>query len=72
MLVNIFLLLTFAHTIKGLADLGAPDFACSNMAPSGSVPTSVHRVRPADIRVVAAMGDSLTVFHILQRYFTFL
>ncbi|KAF4526900.1 hypothetical protein B566_EDAN014522 [Ephemera danica] len=28
--------------------------------PSKPPPTSVHRLRPADIRVVAAMGDSLT------------
>jgi phospholipase B1 len=40
--------------------------------PSESVPTNVHTVRPADIRVVAAMGDSLTVssyMHIIKRLF---
>ncbi|KAM6912234.1 phospholipase B1, membrane-associated [Xenentodon cancila] len=36
------------------------DFSCVNTAPSSSVPTSAHRVRPADIKVVAALGDSLT------------
>ncbi|XP_004540396.2 phospholipase B1, membrane-associated isoform X1 [Maylandia zebra] len=36
------------------------DFSCSNTAPSNSVPTSAHKVRPADIKVVAALGDSLT------------
>ncbi|XP_041827298.1 phospholipase B1, membrane-associated isoform X2 [Melanotaenia boesemani] len=36
------------------------DFSCANTAPSNSVPTSVHRLRPADIKVVAAVGDSLT------------
>ncbi|XP_070776745.1 phospholipase B1, membrane-associated-like [Enoplosus armatus] len=36
------------------------DFSCVNTAPSDSVPTSAHRLRPADIKVVAAMGDSLT------------
>ncbi|XP_049917515.1 phospholipase B1, membrane-associated [Epinephelus moara] len=36
------------------------DFSCSNTAPSNSVPTSAHRLRPADIKVVAAVGDSLT------------
>ncbi|XP_027130869.1 phospholipase B1, membrane-associated-like [Larimichthys crocea] len=36
------------------------DFSCVNTAPSDSVPTSAHRLRPADIKVVAALGDSLT------------
>ncbi|XP_029688889.1 phospholipase B1, membrane-associated isoform X1 [Takifugu rubripes] len=36
------------------------DFSCTNMAPSDSVPTSVHRLRPADIKVIAALGDSIT------------
>ncbi|XP_075304040.1 phospholipase B1, membrane-associated [Odontesthes bonariensis] len=36
------------------------DFSCVNTAPSNSVPTSAHRVRPADIKVVAALGDSIT------------
>ncbi|GAA6213375.1 phospholipase B1, membrane-associated-like [Lates japonicus] len=36
------------------------DFSCVNTAPSNSVPTSAHRIRPADIKVVAALGDSLT------------
>ncbi|XP_070834676.1 phospholipase B1, membrane-associated [Chaetodon trifascialis] len=36
------------------------DFSCANTAPSDSVPTSVHRLRPADIKVVGALGDSLT------------
>ncbi|XP_068195022.1 phospholipase B1, membrane-associated-like [Antennarius striatus] len=36
------------------------DFSCVNTAPSDTVPTSAHRVRPADIKVVAALGDSLT------------
>uniref|UniRef100_A0A8C4DXS8 Phospholipase B1, membrane-associated n=1 Tax=Dicentrarchus labrax TaxID=13489 RepID=A0A8C4DXS8_DICLA len=29
-------------------------------SPSNSVPTSAHRLRPADIKVVAALGDSIT------------
>lgn len=33
---------------------------CSDRAPSASPPTSVHALRPADIQVVAALGDSLT------------
>ncbi|XP_073668409.1 phospholipase B1, membrane-associated-like isoform X1 [Paramisgurnus dabryanus] len=36
------------------------DFSCEDTAPSESVPTSVHRLRPGDINVVAALGDSLT------------
>ncbi|XP_045700281.1 phospholipase B1, membrane-associated [Phyllostomus hastatus] len=36
------------------------DFLCMGWSPSSSVPTSVHELRPADIRVVAALGDSLT------------
>ncbi|XP_023256754.1 phospholipase B1, membrane-associated-like [Seriola lalandi dorsalis] len=36
------------------------DFSCVNTAPSNSVPTSAHRIRPADIKVVAALGDSIT------------
>uniref|UniRef100_A0A087YCB0 Si:ch211-214p16.3 n=1 Tax=Poecilia formosa TaxID=48698 RepID=A0A087YCB0_POEFO len=36
------------------------DFSCAYTTPSNSVPTSAHRVRPADIKVVGALGDSLT------------
>ncbi|OBS68523.1 hypothetical protein A6R68_02939, partial [Neotoma lepida] len=36
------------------------DFLCTEQNPSSSVPSSVHELRPADIKVVAAMGDSLT------------
>lgn len=36
------------------------DFSCVDLAPSDSVPTSVHTLRPADIKVVAALGDSVT------------
>ncbi|KAF7661858.1 hypothetical protein LDENG_00251670 [Lucifuga dentata] len=36
------------------------DFSCVNTAPSDSVPTSVHRLRPGDLKVVAALGDSVT------------
>ncbi|XP_070705362.1 phospholipase B1, membrane-associated-like [Pempheris klunzingeri] len=37
------------------------DFSCVDLAPSDTVPTSVHKLRPADIKVVAALGDSSTV-----------
>ncbi|KAK5852759.1 hypothetical protein PBY51_006602 [Eleginops maclovinus] len=36
------------------------NFSCVDLVPSDSVPTSVHKLRPADIKVVAALGDSLT------------
>ncbi|XP_038123562.1 phospholipase B1, membrane-associated-like [Cyprinodon tularosa] len=36
------------------------DFACGNFAPSESQPTSVHKLRPSDIQVMAALGDSFT------------
>jgi hypothetical protein len=50
-----------------LQDLGAPNYTCgldknggSLMAPSRVKPTSVHALRPADINVVMALGDSIT------------
>eukprot|EP00079_Xenopus_tropicalis_P025452 XP_012818734.1 PREDICTED: phospholipase B1, membrane-associated-like [Xenopus tropicalis] len=36
------------------------DLTCQATGPSSQVPTSVHKLRPADIKVVAALGDSLT------------
>ncbi|XP_041469355.1 phospholipase B1, membrane-associated-like [Lytechinus variegatus] len=35
-------------------------FSCDALPPSDEIPTSAHRIRPADIRVIGAMGDSLT------------
>lgn len=47
--------------IYALKDLGDPNYNCPGlMGPSATVPTSVHSVRPADIKIVAALGDSLT------------
>uniref|UniRef100_A0AC34Q984 Lipase_GDSL domain-containing protein n=1 Tax=Panagrolaimus sp. JU765 TaxID=591449 RepID=A0AC34Q984_9BILA len=47
--------------IYSLADLGAPTFNCPNlMGPSSTNPTNVHSIRPGDIKIVAALGDSLT------------
>ncbi|KAK1796043.1 hypothetical protein P4O66_009148 [Electrophorus voltai] len=37
-----------------------PTFWCSDMSPSSSIPTSVELVKAADIKVIAALGDSLT------------
>ncbi|XP_071996055.1 phospholipase B1, membrane-associated [Engystomops pustulosus] len=36
------------------------EFTCTNLKPSDTVPTSVHRLRPADFKVIAALGDSIT------------
>ncbi|XP_071353860.1 phospholipase B1, membrane-associated isoform X2 [Trachinotus anak] len=54
------------YTFPGPPPTSAPvtnwgsDFSCVNTAPSNTVPTSAHRIRPADIKVVAALGDSIT------------
>ncbi|CAN9507737.1 unnamed protein product [Ophioblennius macclurei] len=37
-----------------------PLFQCPDMSPSPSVPSSVEFVKAADIKVIAALGDSLT------------
>nr|XP_020517084.1 phospholipase B1, membrane-associated-like [Labrus bergylta] len=37
-----------------------PPFTCSDMSPSPTVPTSVEFVKAADVKVIAALGDSLT------------
>ncbi|XP_012734473.2 phospholipase B1, membrane-associated isoform X1 [Fundulus heteroclitus] len=37
-----------------------PVFQCPDMTPSPSVPSSVEFVKAADIKVIAALGDSLT------------
>uniref|UniRef100_A0A3Q2W6N8 Phospholipase B1, membrane-associated n=1 Tax=Haplochromis burtoni TaxID=8153 RepID=A0A3Q2W6N8_HAPBU len=37
-----------------------PVFQCSDMSPSPSVPSTVEFVKAADIKVIAALGDSLT------------
>uniref|UniRef100_A0A914WG55 Uncharacterized protein n=1 Tax=Plectus sambesii TaxID=2011161 RepID=A0A914WG55_9BILA len=43
---------------------GVTGFSCSNGV-SATVPTNVHSVRPGDIKVVAAFGDSITVYIII-------
>ncbi|PIO60452.1 hypothetical protein TELCIR_18049 [Teladorsagia circumcincta] len=47
---------------KPLPDLGVPQWSCDPavMAKSKEVPKSVHSVRFADIKVFAALGDSLS------------
>ncbi|KAM9435049.1 phospholipase B1, membrane-associated-like isoform 1-T1 [Clarias gariepinus] len=41
-------------------DVLGTEIHCEDLSPSNTIPTSVHEVRPADIRVVGAVGDSLT------------
>ncbi|XP_055362617.1 phospholipase B1, membrane-associated [Betta splendens] len=54
------------YTYAGVSPTPGPntnwgsDFSCVDLTPSDTVPTSVHKLRPADIKVVAALGDSLT------------
>ncbi|KAE8600276.1 hypothetical protein XENTR_v10013167 [Xenopus tropicalis] len=36
------------------------NFTCTDLSPSDTIPTSVHRLRPADFKVIAALGDSIT------------
>ncbi|ETN71380.1 GDSL-like protein [Necator americanus] len=45
-----------------LADLGVPNYKCDDtlMKASKKIPRNVNSVRPADIKLVMAMGDSLT------------
>ncbi|GMR39463.1 hypothetical protein PMAYCL1PPCAC_09658, partial [Pristionchus mayeri] len=53
------LLATFVLSYR---ELGAPGWSCDAdlMERSKTVPTSVHALRPADIDIIAAIGDSLT------------
>ncbi|XP_027130925.1 phospholipase B1, membrane-associated [Larimichthys crocea] len=37
-----------------------PPFSCPDMSPSPTIPTSVEFVKAADVKVIAALGDSLT------------
>ncbi|XP_060771706.1 phospholipase B1, membrane-associated-like [Neoarius graeffei] len=41
-------------------DVFATNMSCEDLSPSNTIPTSVHAVKPADISVVGAVGDSLT------------
>ncbi|KAF6105529.1 phospholipase B1 [Phyllostomus discolor] len=50
----------FLRTYKNSVQGHGSHLLCGDRAPSASPPTSVHSLRPADIRVVAALGDSLT------------
>ncbi|KAL1783671.1 phospholipase B1, membrane-associated [Sigmodon hispidus] len=50
----------YTYPSKPAIENWGSDFLCPEQNPSSSVPSSVHELRPADIKVVAAMGDSLT------------
>ncbi|XP_069708716.1 phospholipase B1, membrane-associated [Phaenicophaeus curvirostris] len=49
-----------AHPTNEPVENWGNDLSCSEQAPSSRVPTSVHELRPADIKVIGALGDSLT------------
>uniref|UniRef100_F1M7W5 Phospholipase B1, membrane-associated n=1 Tax=Rattus norvegicus TaxID=10116 RepID=F1M7W5_RAT len=51
----------YTYPIKPAIENWGSDFLCTEQSPSSKVPTSVHELRPSDIKVVAAMGDFLTV-----------
>ncbi|XP_063775485.1 phospholipase B1, membrane-associated-like [Pseudophryne corroboree] len=36
------------------------NFSCADLSPSDTIPTSVHRLKAGDIKVIAALGDSIT------------
>ncbi|XP_042552573.1 phospholipase B1, membrane-associated [Dipodomys spectabilis] len=50
----------YTYPTKPAAENWGSDFLCTEWTPSPGVPTTVHKLRPADIKVVAALGDSLT------------
>uniref|UniRef100_A0A2I3GJT3 Phospholipase B1, membrane-associated n=1 Tax=Nomascus leucogenys TaxID=61853 RepID=A0A2I3GJT3_NOMLE len=50
----------YTYPTKPAIENWGSDFLCTEWKASSSVPTSVHELRPADVKVVAALGDSLT------------
>ncbi|XP_023566793.1 phospholipase B1, membrane-associated [Octodon degus] len=50
----------YTYPTKPVIENWGSDFLCTEWNPSSSIPTSVHKLQPADIKVVAALGDSLT------------
>ncbi|XP_060042785.1 phospholipase B1, membrane-associated-like isoform X2 [Erinaceus europaeus] len=50
----------FLRTYKNSLGMYGSFLRCRNSAPSSVKPTSVHSLRPGDINLVAALGDSLT------------
>lgn len=57
-----FLLLCCSCCAPSLAqtNFSGSAFACPLLSNTGGTPTTVHQLRPSDIRVVGAMGNSLT------------
>ncbi|XP_062864135.1 phospholipase B1, membrane-associated isoform X2 [Trichomycterus rosablanca] len=57
-------LFTYENSVPATATPPIPnwgsDFSCVHTSPSDTIPASVHRLRPGDINVVAALGDSIT------------
>ncbi|XP_041109783.1 phospholipase B1, membrane-associated-like [Polyodon spathula] len=51
--------LTGCRLESGKKNFGS-DLSCLDRAPSENIPTSAHKLRPADVKVVAALGDSIT------------
>ncbi|CAI5770822.1 phospholipase B1, membrane-associated [Podarcis lilfordi] len=49
----------YTYTSETTADYGS-QMLCEDRAPSINFPTSVHSLKPADVQVIAALGDSLT------------
>ncbi|XP_065833664.1 phospholipase B1, membrane-associated-like isoform X2 [Oscarella lobularis] len=46
-------------TATQLSPVGA-EFSCPRLEPSPEVPQSVHQLRPSDIKVIGALGDSIS------------
>ena len=44
----------------GSQNVSGSYFVCPRLTTSGDYPTSVHRIKPSDIRVIGAMGDYVT------------
>ncbi|KAK6044748.1 hypothetical protein COOONC_17747 [Cooperia oncophora] len=70
MLLQVVVLLVLGVSLSNavLPDIGVANYSCSPalMRKSRDVPTNVNSVRPADIKVVMALGDSLTVSSQIQ------
>ncbi|XP_070578243.1 phospholipase B1, membrane-associated-like [Ptychodera flava] len=49
-----------ANFLRSSKAVGMKNFPCSVSVSSGRIPTSVHELRPSDIKVIGALGDSLT------------
>ncbi|XP_075700595.1 phospholipase B1, membrane-associated-like isoform X2 [Rhinoderma darwinii] len=57
--ISVFGLQQFPEKSTGWSE-GGRDFTCPDTSPSPVAPTTADRVRPGDVKIVAALGDSLT------------